>query len=99
MKDKKDFNHNDQEVKESKSDEFYNNQFMINWDENESPEHFAGDKQADNFTEENDYNKNLDMRMNTPMGGTFMHPMHDATLDPYSNKLSLDVEESKEEEK
>ena len=72
----------------------YDNKFMMNWAENEPPEHFAGDQQTDNFTNDNDYDKNLDLRMTSPMGGPFMHPMHDATLDVYSNELDFIVNQS-----
>jgi len=75
------------------------NKFMINWGENEPPEHFSGDEQTDDFTTENDYNKNLDLRMSSPMGGTFMHPMHDATLDPYDNEAGFETKNLKKEKK
>lgn len=76
----------------------YDNKFMTNWAENEPPEHFAGDKQTDNLTVENDYNENLDLRITVPMGRPFMHPMHDATLDTYNNDLNLQAEPTDEEE-
>ena len=97
MEKEKNNNTEKKQKKYSKSDEFYNNQFMINWAENEPPEHFAGDKQTDQFTNDNDYNKNLDLRMTSPMGGTFMHPMHDATLDNYTNELGFQVDQPDEE--
>lgn len=75
------------------------NKFMINWAENESPEHFAGDEQTDQFTNDNDYDKNLDMRMTSPLGGPFMHPMHDATLDHYKNELDFRVNQPDQEKK
>lgn len=90
-------NRNDKDLKRSISDDFYNNQFMINWAEDESPEHFAGDAQTDQFTNDNDYNKNLDLRMTSPAGGTFMHPMHDATLDNYENELDYQVNQPDDE--
>ena len=77
----------------------YDNKFMMNWAENEPPEHFAGDEQTDDFTNDNDYDKNLDLRMTSPMGGPFMHPMHDATLDVYSNELEFIVNQPEEEKK
>jgi len=80
-------------------DQHKKNKFMIHWAENESPEHFAGDEQTDQFTNDNDYDKNLDMRMTSPLGGPFMHPMHDATLDHYKNELDLQVNQPDEEKK
>lgn len=85
------------ENKRDENKKAYDNKFMTNWAENESPEHFAGDAQTDEFTTENDYNKNLDLRMTSPMGGPFMHPMHDATLDNYSNELDFIVDQPDEE--
>ncbi|WP_339062196.1 hypothetical protein [Tepidibacillus marianensis] len=83
---------NSQELKQTQDKEkAYDNKFMTNWAENEPPQHFAGDEQTDDFTNDNDYDKNLDLRMTSPMGGTFMHPMHDATLDVYKNELNFIV--------
>jgi len=84
-------NNDDQMNKTKNKKEAYDNKFMMNWAENESPQHFAGDEQTDDFTNDNDYDKNLDLRMSSPMGGTFMHPMHDATLDVYKNELDFIV--------
>ena len=90
MEDNKNNPNKDQEKK-------YQNKFMINWAENEPPEHFSGDAQTDQFTNNNDYNKNLDLRMTSPLGGPFMHPMHDATLDNYGNELDFVVNQPEEE--
>ncbi len=42
--------------------------------------------------DKNDNNENLDMRMSSPAGGTFMHPMHDVTLDNYGNQLDSEAD-------
>lgn len=85
--------------KKNNNKEENNNEFMINWAEDESPEHFAGDEQTDDFTDDNDYDSNLILRMTSPMGGPFMHPMHDATLDAYSNELDLQAKKAEKEKK
>jgi|GEM_PF-5378710 len=90
----KDVNKSLNNLKEKQQKE---DKFLVNWAENETPEHFAGDKQTDEFTVANDYNENLDLRSSSPMGGPFMHPMHDATLDNYSNELDLPKTESPNE--
>ncbi|TCS84455.1 hypothetical protein [Tepidibacillus fermentans] len=91
---------NDRQIdKLQNKEKAYDHKFMINWAENEPPEHFAGDEQTDNFTNDNDYDKNLDLRTASPMGGPFMHPMHDATLDVYKNELDFIVNQPEEEKK
>lgn len=91
-----DSNKNSNSVIDNNTD---SNKFLTNWAEDESPEHFSGDQQTDEFATENDYNDNLELRMSSPMGGTFMHPMHDATLDPYDNKLGLEAKKLNNEKK
>lgn len=75
------------------------NRFMINWGEDAPPEYYSGDEQTDDFNIDNDYNENLDLRMSTPMGGTFMHPMHDATLDSYDNEAGFETKKLNKEKK
>jgi len=89
----------DKKQNPSKNKRTYEHPFMTNWAENEPPEHFAGDEQTDQLTNDNDYEKNLDLRMTSPMGGPFMHPMHDATLDNYKNTLEYQVDQPDSEKK
>ncbi|OEF97890.1 hypothetical protein BHF71_10925 [Vulcanibacillus modesticaldus] len=73
------------------------NKFIKNWAEDESPEQFAGDEQTDKIVSYNDFNDSLSLRMTSPAGGIFMHPIHDVTLDNYSNELD-DYDEEKNKE-
>jgi hypothetical protein len=60
--------------------------FLVNWDEKQSPKEFAGDSMTDDQLPDNDLEGNLDFRASMPFGYPFMHPMHDATLDLYGEE-------------
>lgn len=67
-------------------------QLRLGADSTVEPQKLAGDQSTDNRIDINDAENNLEWRAETPAGGPFMHPMHDATADP-----QLDTKKSKPE--